>query len=55
MVSRSGNLYADRMMNTEVGVYSTESGSETEVASCGKINGNLLFRRFVPKYYQDRI
>ena len=38
MTSRRGHRYDERMVNTEVRVYSTVSG-ETEVASCGKITG----------------
>ena len=43
MVSRDGDTFRDRFMNTEVRVHSTEGG-ETEVASCGTITGNMLFR-----------
>jgi hypothetical protein len=39
MISRPGD-YTTRMVNTEIRVYSTETG-ETEVASCGKITGKL--------------
>ena len=38
MTSRRDHRYDERMVNTEVRVYSTVS-RETEVASCGKITG----------------
>ena len=41
MISRpkdDNHDYTDRMVNTEVRVYTTESG-ENEVTSCGKITG----------------
>ena len=38
MISREGGAFADRMVNTEVRVYSTKN-RETKVASCGKITG----------------
>ena len=43
MVSRgmSSAKMVERMVNTEVRVYSTE-GEETELASCGTITGNFL-------------
>jgi hypothetical protein len=41
MISRSGNSYTQRMLNTEVRVYSTTSGG-IEVSSCGKITGYHL-------------
>ena len=44
MVSRDGDLFRDRFMNTEVRVYS----GETEVASCGTITGNFQFNNFNP-------
>ena len=44
MVSRSGDWYVGRMVNTEVRVYSTEGG-ESEVASCGTISGSFLLTR----------
>ena len=47
MISRHGNVFAERMKNTEVRVYSTKN-IETEVSSCGKVTGNEL-HRFVCK------
>ena len=48
MISR--DVFADRMNNTEVMVYSTEN-VETKVSSCGKITGNefyiVLFVKFL--------
>jgi hypothetical protein len=42
MISRSGpKKYIERMQNTEVKVYVTDSeDKETDVANCGKITGN---------------
>jgi hypothetical protein len=40
MISRSGNGFTQRMLNTEVRVYSTTSGG-VEVASCDKITSKL--------------
>ena len=42
MVSRVGNVYAERMKNTEVRVYSTKN-IETEVSSCGIVTGNEFY------------
>ena len=43
MFSRKGDLMNNRMINTEVRVFSTYSG-ENALTSCGKITGkNLLF------------
>ena len=41
LVSRIYDNFAQRMVNTEVRVYSTDGG-ETEVASCGTITGKFL-------------
>ena len=38
MISRNAPWYVERLMNTEVRVYSTDDG-EIEIASCGKITG----------------
>ena len=44
MVSRKGYAFADRMVNTEVRVYSTVGG-ENELASCGKITGKSSLQK----------
>ena len=44
MVSREGWPYAERMVNTEVRVYSTVGG-ENELASCGKITGKSSLQK----------
>ena len=47
MTSRDGNSFYNRIVNTEVRVYSTGNG-EMEVASCGKITGKSMeFSLFV--------
>ena len=38
MVSREGWVFVERMVNTEVRVYSTVGG-QNDLASCGKITG----------------
>ena len=38
MITRSGSWFVERMVNTEVMVYSTVGG-ENKLASCGKITG----------------
>ena len=40
-VCRRGGDFRERMLNTEVKVYSTRGGGESQVASCGIITGTF--------------
>ena len=41
VISRNGNSFIQKMLNTEIKVYSTEGG-EIEVVNCGTITGKFI-------------